>query len=96
MLEGIYRTMQNGHAVRSIDAPIEVPSKNLGVFTDEVLYSVPLLLYKNVNLRAYTPVVATGAQLPYEKTALNGKGDGVELEDFSTDDFSIGSPYAGI
>lgn len=96
MLEGTYRRMQNGHAVRSIDINVDTPSKNLGVFTDEVLYSVPLLLYNKANLRAYTPVIATGAQLPYEKTALNGEGDAVELKHFVVDEFSIGSPYAGV
>ena len=96
MLEGIYRQIQNGHAVKSLAEPIEVPAKNLGIFTDEVLYSVPLLLYNKQNLRAYTPVVATGAQVPYEKTALNGVNDCVSLEDFETDNFSIGAPYAGV
>ena len=96
MLEGIYRSIQNGHAVRSLDAPIITPSRNLGVFTDEVLYSIPLLLYKNANLKAYTPVIQTGVSQPYEKTARNGMNDAVSLEDFSVDDFSIGSPYGGV
>ena len=96
MLEGIYRTMQNAHAVNSISIPVDIPARNLGVYTDEVLYSVPFLIYKNVRLRAYTPVVATGVQVPYEKSAVNGAGDCVALEDFSTDNFSIGSPYVGI
>lgn len=96
MLEGIYRTIQNGHAVKSVSAPINVPSKNLGVFTDEVLYSIPLLLYKNANLRAYTPVIQTGVSQPYEKTARNGQNDCVSLENFVVDDFSIGSPFAGV
>lgn len=96
MLEGIYRTMQNGHAVRSVSVPVNIPARNLGVFTDEVLYSVPLLLYKNANLRAYTPVVQTGVSQPYEKTARNGMDDSLNLENFVVDDFSIGSPFAGV
>ena len=96
MLEGIYRPLQNAHACKSVNVSVDVPSRNLGVFTDEVLYSVPLLLYKNVNLRAYTPVVATGVQVPYEKTAMNGQDDCVSLENFVVDDFSIGSPFGRV
>lgn len=96
MLEGIYNKMQNGHAVKSLSVPVDIPNKELGVFDDEVLYSVPLLLYNKANLRAYTPVVATGVQLPYEKTAKNGQNDAVKLEHFEVDAFSIGEPYGGI
>lgn len=88
--------MQNAHAVKSVSVQVDIPARNLGVSNDEVLYSVPFLMLKNARLRAYTPVVATGVQVPYEKTASNGMGDCVNLEDFSTDSFSIGSPYAGI
>lgn len=96
MLENIMRPMQNAHAIKSMNVQVDIPARNLGVGTDEVLYSVPFLIYKNARLRSYTPVVATGVQVPYEKTAMNGAGDCVSLEDFSTESFSIGSPYAGI
>lgn len=91
----IYKRMVNAFALKALTKMPLDPIANLGVADDEHLESVPLVIFTEQHLEAQRPLVVNPYSQPYEKTVEKGAGDTLTMDDFVTDDFDIGTPYAG-
>lgn len=86
----IYKKIINAQALKShLKAPL-MPDDNLAIGDDEKLDSVPLVIFRDQHEPPTRPVVQDRNQIAYEKLAVKGSGDTLSLDDFVTDDFSVG------
>ena len=92
MLEGYYKGLQNSHAVRSLIKTPLMPHVKLAIAGDDNMQNIPLKIFMEQNLPMPEPTMEKIQNQSYEKLALNGVGDYVTMDDFETDNFSIGSP----
>lgn len=88
-----YRSMTNAFALKSLLKPPEMPETALSIGDDEYHASVPLVIFRDQHAPATRPVVVSQNSIPYEKMAAKGSGDTLSLDNFVTDDFSIGRAY---
>ena len=91
-----YRKMCNAQALKNLCKAPTLPAENLGVGEDEYHADVPLVIFANQHLPAQRPLVVNPNTLPYEKTAANGAGDRLTMDDFTTNDFQIGEPFGSV
>lgn len=91
-----YKNLFNAHGLKAITKPPLFPNVNLAIGGDDEMSNVPLLIFRDPNLPMPAPVMDSIANIPYEKLAAKGANDTLSLDDFETDDFDLGAPYAGI
>lgn len=92
----IYRQLINLQGFKVLTKFPEKPAENLAVADSEVLHDIPLLIFTKQQLPYKNPVVDYSVSTPYEKTALKGANDTLSLDNFVTDDFSLGVPFTAI
>ena len=90
------KNILNGHALKSLLKPIDMPNVNLGVANDESHASVPLLIFNFQHLPVAKPEMQPLNQMPYESIQKIGSGASLTLEDFETDSFYVGHPFGGV
>lgn len=75
-----YRTFQNGHALNSLNKPIQTPEARLGVGGGEELAPLPhVVVYPNLPKIATIPDLQTAS---YEQASIDGFGEQVKQGDF--------------
>lgn len=93
MMEETYRPMVNAHGLKALLKTPQDPNENLGIGDDDYRADVPLVIFTEQHLPAQRPVVPSPYSLPYEKTAIKGANDSLSMENFETDNFSLGLPF---
>lgn len=89
------RALFNAHGLKALLRPVDNPNVNLGVASDERHDSIPMLIFTEQHLPVAKPEFQPFNQIPYEKAQRKGSGAVLSLEDFETENFSIGSIYGG-
>lgn len=84
------------HSLKALIKPVEIPSETLAIGPDERHDSIPLLIFTNQHLPTVKPTAVKLNQLAYEDVQRSGTGASLSLDDFETDNFSIGTPYMAI
>ena len=87
------KVLLNQHALKSLLKSPEIPDVSLAVGEDEKRDNVPLLIFTEQHLPMPTPEIVSERMQSYEDVQLDGTGASLSLDYFSTDNFSIGSPY---
>ena len=87
------KELLNMHALKSLLKSPETPDVSLAVGEDEKRDNVPLLIFTEQHLPQPMPEIVSERMLSYEDVQLDGMGASLSLDDFSTDNFSIGNPY---
>lgn len=87
------KSILNGHALKALLKNVDTPSKNLATGEDEHRKSIPLLIFTEQHLPQPKPEVLRPTELSYEKIQKNGTGASLALDDFETQNFSIGQTY---
>lgn len=95
MLEGYYRNVQNAFGAKALLKAPHMPNPNLAIAGDDEMMNIPLLIFRDQHLRMPTAVTEDVLTMPYEKTAIKGSGDTLSLEDFETQNFTLGPPTDG-
>lgn len=91
-----YRKIQNVIAYKHLARNPLIPEYALATGDDEKLSSVPLMIFKDQHQPAGKVQMIDPKMIPYEKAAVKGANDHVQLEDFETHDFNIGDPMGQI
>lgn len=93
MLEGVMRNIYNAHGLKALAKDAVRPNRNLAIGGDDEMSNIPLVIFRDQHMPMPAPVVESVYNLPYEKTAIKGANDTLSLDDFVTDDFSLGAAY---
>ena len=89
------KNILNIHALKALLKPVDTPNVNLGVSEDEKHSSIPLLLFTEQHLPVPSPEMQPLNQISFEKAQKPGSGVVLSLEDFETENFTMGTPYGG-
>ena len=89
----VYKQMLGLQAYKVLTKFPTHPTENLAIGEDEVLYSIPLLIFTKQQLPTAKPVSYYDSKTPYEKLAVKGANDVLSIDDFVTDNFSLGRIY---
>jgi len=92
MMDGYRQGVLNVHALKALTKPAIMPPAALAISGDDQMQNIPLRIFCDQHLPMPSPTVDKTQNMSYEKLALNGKGDYVTIDNFSTDDFDIGRP----
>lgn len=95
MLNGYKQSVLNMHGLKSLLKAPDMPNENLAIGGDDMMCSVPLLIFCNQQPPMPTPLVDNIANSSYEKQGITGDGVAVEIGNFVTDDFDLGAAMAG-
>lgn len=95
MLEAISRARYNAHGLKALTKVVIDPPAHMAVGGDDEMSDVPLVIYRGQSLPSPAPVVEHVYNLPYEKTALKGANDTLNMSDFETNAFDLGPEFAG-
>ena len=90
------KSILNMHALNSLLCPVEIPSETLAIADDERRDSVPLLIFTEQHLPMPKPEIIPTSQLSYEKVQIKGANNSLDLSDFETQAFSVGSAFGGV
>ena len=85
--------MQNAHGLQALHRKPVFPNKNLAVAHDDEMASVPLLIFRDQHLPMPGPTVDNPLYTPYEKSVGKGSGNTLSMEDFETENFTLGDEY---
>lgn len=88
-----YKNIVNALGLKSLLKTPVMPNPNLAIADDDEMSDIPLLIFTHQNPRPVAPVVPNITELPYEKTAVKGANDTLDMKDFVTDDFNLGAVY---
>ena len=88
------KNILNGHALKSLLKNVDNPSISLAVGSDEEHKNIPILIFTEQHLPIPIPEIEPIRNKSYEEVRLDGTGVSLALDDFDTQNFSIGSPYA--
>lgn len=92
MLEG-YRLTQNAHGLQALLKRPVFPAKNMSIAQDDEMSNVPLLIFRDQHLPMPGPTVDNPLYTPYEKAVGKGSGETLSMEDFETENFTLGDEY---
>lgn len=95
MLDG-YRNIQNMHGLQALLRGPVMPNPAMAIADDDEMSTVPIVLFRDQHLPPAAPVVESPLYTPYEKAVAKGSGNTLSMDDFVTDDFSLGDEYADI
>lgn len=88
-----YRSMINRQAYQALTKSPVMPPAKLSIAGDDEMSNVPLLIFRDQHLPLPQPVTQRMTELSYEKTAMDGAGDTLSLDNFVTDDFQLGPVF---
>ena len=94
MLDGYKERNLNIHGLKALLKNPIMPDMNLGIGDDDTRVSIPLLIFCDQHL-PIPGVVMDTANSSYEKEAVKGAGDTLSIDNFVTDDFSLGDSIQG-
>lgn len=95
MLETLTRARYNAHGLKALTKAVIDPPKHMAVGGDDEMSDVPLVIYRGQSLPRPTPIVEHIYNMPYEKTALKGANDTLNMSDFETNAFDLGPEFDG-
>lgn len=88
-----YKNITNAFGLKALLKIPIMPNPNLAIADDDEMSNIPLLIFTKQNPRIAPPVMPNIMDLPYEKTAVKGANDTLDMTDFVTDDFQLGDVY---
>lgn len=91
-----YRNIQNAIALKSLLKNVDMPKEKLAIADDDEMQNIPLLIFKNQSPSPVAPVIPKPQQLSYEETAVKGANDKLSLDDFVTNQFTLGDPFDNV
>ena len=92
MLNG-YRNLLNLHGFRAMMKGATMPNPAMAIGGDDEMSDTGIVIFTHQNLPAPVPTVEAIYNLPYEALAVKGANDTLSMEDFVTDDFTLGAPF---
>ena len=71
----------------------EFPAKAMAIANDDEMSNVPLLIFRDQHMPMPGPTVDNPLYTPYEKAVGKGSGNTLSMEDFETENFTLGDEY---
>lgn len=88
--------MQNAHGLQAHLRQPVFPNKNMAIAHDDEMSNVPLLIFRDQHLPMPGPTVDNPLYTPFEKTGVKGAGNTLSMEDFETNNFTLGDEYESL